>query len=88
LIALESVLDQSYAHWEYIIVDDCSTEPFTHDDDRVEVLRLDKNTGYTNATNQGILHCGDRFKYIHLLNNDTEPRKDFIKILLEQRFSS
>src|SRR3990167_2027168 len=68
---------------QILVVDDGSEIPFTYNDDRVNILRLDKNSGYTNATNQGILKCGDRFDYLHLLNNDTEPKKDFIKLLLE-----
>lgn len=64
-----------------LVVDDGSPEPFY--DPYTETLRLEKNTGFTNAVNQGILHCGDYFDYIHLLNNDTEPQKDFLKILYE-----
>lgn len=68
---------------QVVVVDDCSSEPFIYVDDRVLVKRLDKNLGFTGATNEGILACGERFRYIHLLNNDTEPRKDFIKQLYE-----
>jgi len=42
-----------------------------------------KNGGFTNAVNQGILWCGDMYKYIHLLNNDTEPFPDFLRILYD-----
>jgi len=66
---------------EILVVDDGSPEPFQ--DARVSVLRLEKNSGFTNATNQGILWCKDRFDYVLLLNNDTEPEPDFIKYLLE-----
>lgn len=65
-----------------LVVDDGSAEPFKYNDERVLVLRLEKNSGYTNAQNQGILWCGDRYDYIHCLNNDTEPHPDFIKRLL------
>jgi GT2 family glycosyltransferase len=49
----------------------------------VFVLRLPKNSGYTNATNQGILWAGDRYKYLHLQNNDIEPEQDYIKKLYD-----
>lgn len=67
---------------DIIVVDDGSEVPFTS---RVaEVIRLDTNSGFTKATNAGILHALDgKYDYIHLLNNDTEPYPDFIKILLE-----
>jgi len=63
------------------VIDDCSTVPFV--DNRVTVHRLNKNVGYTEATNHGILKCWNDYKYVHFLNNDTIPRKDFIKILLD-----
>lgn len=66
---------------DILVVDDGSPEPF--EDERVAVLRLTENSGFTNAVNQGILWCGDRYDYIHLLNNDTEPEPDFAKHLLD-----
>lgn len=65
---------------DIIVVDDCSKEPF--EDDRVRVIRLDENLGFTGATNVGILNAWNDYEYIHLLNNDTEPRANFIKELL------
>lgn len=48
------------------------------------VLRLDENLGFTGATNAGILWQQIyRFKYVHLMNNDTEPRENFLKILYD-----
>lgn len=66
---------------DILVVDDGSIEPFFHN--KAHVLTLPENTGFTNAVNQGILWCGDRYDYIHLLNNDTEPEPDFIKILFD-----
>lgn len=66
---------------DILVVDDGSCAP--HKDDRVNILRLDKNGGFTNAVNQGILWCGDRYKYIHILNNDTEAEPDFLKVLYD-----
>jgi len=64
---------------DILVVDDGSLEPYQHPG--VEVLRLDTNSGFTAATNAGILWCSDRYEYIHLLNNDTEPKENFLKIL-------
>jgi GT2 family glycosyltransferase len=66
---------------DILVVDDGSPEPFKHMG--VEVLRLEENRGFTNAVNQGILACYDRYEYIHLLNNDTEPQHNFLKLLYD-----
>ena len=63
-----------------LVVDDGSEVLFKHDS--AYVLRLDKNSGFTNATNQGILWCNDDFDYVLTLNNDTEPEENFVKELL------
>lgn len=68
---------------DILVVDDGSPIPYKSAYDSVNVLRLDKNSGYTNATNQGILWCSDRYKYVHLLNNDTEPYPGFISYLFD-----
>lgn len=66
---------------DILVVDDCSPEPF--EDKRVDVIRLDSNVGFTQATNRGILYCGNKYPFIHCLNNDTEPRENFIKELYD-----
>jgi GT2 family glycosyltransferase len=66
---------------EILVVDDGSEKPY--ENNLVNVLRLDENKGFTNAVNQGILWCRDRFDYIHLLNNDTEPQPNFLKELVD-----
>jgi len=80
------VLENAGMEIDIVVVDDGSPIPYQENPTnscRVKVLRLEQNSGYTNATNQGILWCGDRYKYIHLLNNDIIPHKDFIKLLYE-----
>lgn len=65
---------------DILVVDDGSPTPYTHDE--VKIIRLEKNSGYTNATNQGIIYALKQgYKYVHLLNNDTEPYENFIKPL-------
>ena len=68
---------------DILVVDDGSPEPYV--DSRVTVLRLDDNRGFTGAINAGILWAQERnYDYVHLLNNDTEPRAGFIAYLLEE----
>jgi len=67
---------------DILIVDDGSPEPFV--DNRVVTLRLEKNLGFTGATNAGIIWALDhKYDSVLLLNNDTEPEPDFLKYLLE-----
>lgn len=67
---------------DILVVDDCSPTPFV--DERVNIIRLAENSGFTAATNAGILWAQDRgYEFVHLLNNDTEGLPNFIKILLD-----
>ena len=65
---------------DIIVIDDASKEPFF--DNRASVIRLDENVGFTKAVNIGIEKAWNDYEYIHLLNNDTEPYKDFVKELI------
>lgn len=58
---IQSCLDQTYEKIEIIVVDDGSTDGtadilthFQYVDDRVKVIRLEKNGGRSNARNKGI----------------------------------
>ncbi len=79
--AIDYALANAGMDVDILVVDDGSAKPFY--DDRVESIRLVKNSGFTNAVNQGILWAGDQYKYIHILNNDTRAEPDFIKHLYE-----
>lgn len=72
---IESVISQTYAHWELIVVDDKSTdnsltivENFVHKDSRIKLIGLEKNTGPTNARNRAIKEAEGR--YIAFLDSD------------------
>lgn len=57
--AIESVLNQTYGDFRFLIVDDCSTDQSARlaesfRDPRIEVLRLPKNVGQTAALNLGV----------------------------------
>jgi len=67
-----------------LVVDDGSPEPFKYEDERVFIHRLEKNSGFTAATNAGILWAQKRdYDYVLTLNNDTEPCELFAKHLLD-----
>jgi GT2 family glycosyltransferase len=74
--AVQSVLNQSYPHWEFIGVDDGSEEPtlknlmegFAKSDHRIKALFLEKNVGVSQATNEGLKAAsGD---YILFMDHD------------------
>ena len=59
--AIESVLSQTYAHFEYIIVNDGSKDnseiiikEFQQHDSRIRYIKLERNSGISNALNVGI----------------------------------
>ena len=79
---IDYTLKNAGVELDILVVDDGSPDPFS--DDRVSVLRLDKNVGFTGATNAGIMWALERkYEYVLFLNNDTEPEPDFAKLLLE-----
>jgi len=73
--AIESVLSQTYHHWELIVVDDRSTdssrsivESYVYKDSRIKLINLDLNTGPTKARNRAIKEAKGR--YIAFLDSD------------------
>lgn len=66
---------------EILVVDDGSEIPY--EDHTINVIRLDENSGFTAAANEGILWAQYRnADYVLLLNNDTEPHLGFLQELL------
>src|SRR5262249_19365239 len=80
--ALESVLAQSYAHWELCIADDASTLPHVKEvlseyaarDARVRVVRRERNGHISAATNSALELA--RGEYAVLLDHDDELSHD------------
>lgn len=58
---IESVLDQTYSNFEYILVDDCSPDKsaeiiqkYAMEDNRVKYIKLEENSGAAVARNKGL----------------------------------
>ncbi len=76
---------------EFVVVDNSSSDgsvEFVRDrfsfDERVKVLSLDKNYGWSGGNNRGIKKSIEQgSKYIFLLNNDTKVEKGCIEKLIE-----
>ena len=71
--AIDSVLCQTYPNFEFVIVDDGSTDGTeelikSYQDSRIRYFKLDRNSFYCYAANQGLDHCqGD---YVAFMNSD------------------
>jgi len=72
--AIDSVVQQTYSHWELIVVDDGSTDgtgdvvgKYVLEDDRIRYIHQD-NSGPASARNNGIQ--ASRYPYIAFLDSD------------------
>lgn len=71
--SIESVLSQTYANWELIIVDDCSTDETDKvvsrfDDNRIRYLKNEKNSGAAISRNRALREAKGR--WIAFLDSD------------------
>ena len=86
--SIKSVLNQTYANFELIVIDDCSTDDsydrsikYEKKDSRVSIVRLDKNGGIGKAKNEGIVRSkGD---YIVTLDADDMMTKKSLEIRIK-----
>lgn len=86
---IESVLKQTYTDWEWIIIDDCSTDNSVeiikkYTDSRIKLIVLEKNQGAAIARNYGLKSaCGRYIAFIDSddlwLPNALEKRINFLK---------
>lgn len=79
--SIESVLNQTYKNFEFIIIDDCSTDNSldiirSYDDKRIRILKNEKNLGITKSLNRGLAIAQGEFV----------ARMDADDICLPQRF--
>lgn len=80
--AIDSILNQTYSDFEFLILDDASTDQTvplikTYTDSRIIVIEKPVNTGYTNSLNQGL----------QLAKGEYIARMDADDISLPERFA-
>lgn len=80
--SIESVLNQSFSNFEFIIIDDCSTDKSwevinSYTDSRIKCFKLPVNSGAAAARNFGISHSEGN--YISFLDSDDTFERDFLK---------
>ncbi len=90
---LDSILSQTFTHWELLITDDCSSDRtleivrnYMKNDNRIKLFVLDKNSGPGVARNNSILKSkGD---YIAFCDSDDmwEPNKLEIQLKHMQKY--
>ncbi len=75
--AIESVLHQTYENFEYIIVDDCSTDDswdiisdYASKDERIKAYRNDENLKIVKTRNKGFQFSSKEAKYYAILDSD------------------
>lgn len=86
---IESIMNCSYQKFKIIVVDnyskDKSVSKLKKDFPNVHFIQNNSNLGFTGANNKGIKYAkSEGYKYIMLLNNDTEVDENFIEPLLNR----
>lgn len=80
----DSLRNQTCKNYEVILTDNNSADDsvkFTEENyPEIEVIKLDHNTGFAKAVNEGIKNS--KGEYVLLLNNDTECDKYFLEEML------
>lgn len=73
--AIKSILNQTYKHFEFIIIDDCSIDStleiiqyFRKKDKRIILIKNSKNIGVTKSLNRGLRRA--RGKYVLRMDSD------------------
>lgn len=83
--AVNSVLDQTYSHFELIIINDGSTDNSLNEleniiDSRIRII-TQKNQGVSSARNRGVLEA--QYKWVAFLDADDEWLPDFLSIIYD-----
>ncbi|WP_372746895.1 glycosyltransferase family 2 protein [Lutibacter sp.] len=93
LRTIESVQNQTYKNWEWLIIDDCSTdnsveiiEKFTAIDSRIQLIKLEQNSGPAICRNTGIEMAKGSF--MTFIDSDDLWKPNFIEISIKQEQES
>jgi GT2 family glycosyltransferase len=88
LNCLDSVLKNTYANYEVILVDNASTDHSIEkaqdtygDDSRLRIIQNKENLGFSGGNNIGFQNS--RGEYVAFLNNDTTVAPDWLAILVD-----
>ena len=88
---IQSIKYQDYSNYELFVVDDCSTDDSyevakSFQDDKIKVIRLDENRGYSTAKNEAIIMSQGEF--ITCLDADDMMTMDSISLRVKALLDS
>ncbi|MFK7779968.1 MAG: glycosyltransferase [Candidatus Gracilibacteria bacterium] len=81
--AIKSILNQGFNDFEFIIIDDCSTDnsykickDYSEKDDRIKLYKNEKNIGVVKTRNKLLEKVSDKSNYIAIIDADDIARND------------
>jgi len=84
---IESILNQNYSNFEYIIIDDCSTDKslqiiqkYAKLDKRIKIYKNEKNLGIVKTRNKGFKYSSMKSKYFAIIDSDDVALPTRLKI--------
>lgn len=87
---IESIINQSYSNFEYIIIDDCSTDnswqiiqEYAKKDKRIKIYRNEKNLGIVKTRNRGLKARSANSKYFAIIDSDDVSKLNRLRIQVE-----
>lgn len=91
MVAIHSVLNQTYDDFEIIVVDDCSSDNSVLEiskikNPKLKLLKLDKNSGAARARNYGVSHA--KGELISFLDSDDYYEPEFLEESSKVLFNS
>lgn len=93
---INSIINQSYNNWELLITDDCSSDitweilkKYSHEESRIKIFQLDKNSGPGVARNNSIKNASGRFIAFCDSDDQWKPNKleKQIKFMLDNNLA-
>lgn len=86
--SIESVINQTYANWELIIVNDCSTDgslgiamEYASKDARIKVFTNPQNLKLPNSLNEGFKHASG--EYYTWTSDDNKYKPNALRVMVE-----
>ena len=87
---IESIINQTYSNFEYLIIDDGSTDSsweiiqkYAKKDKRIKIFRNEKNLGIVKTRNKGLKARSPKSKYFAINDSDDVSKLNRLRIQVE-----